>query len=103
MIGTIKQRIYLFGLLPLGALAVSLVMFNGFSRIADANRELTARSQNDRGPAYGSRARRARCRQHIGIRSGNEGCHASVPRFGMRHFDGHSAEGCDPSWALQNQ
>ena len=41
MITTIKQRIYLFGLLPLGALAVGLVLVNGFSRINDANRELT--------------------------------------------------------------
>ena len=40
MITTIRQRIYLFGLLPLGALAVSLVLLNGFSRINDANREL---------------------------------------------------------------
>ena len=41
MITTIKQRIYVFGLLPLGILAVSLVLVNGFSRIEDANRELT--------------------------------------------------------------
>jgi methyl-accepting chemotaxis protein len=41
MITTIKQRIYVFGLLPLGVLAVSLVLVNGFSRIEDANRELT--------------------------------------------------------------
>ncbi len=41
MIATIKQRIYVLGLLPLGALAVSLVLINGFSRIDDANRELT--------------------------------------------------------------
>src|SRR5579864_5095470 len=41
MIATIKQRLYVFGLLPLGALAVGLVLFNGWSRIDDANRELT--------------------------------------------------------------
>jgi HAMP domain-containing protein len=41
MITTIKQRIYVFGLLPLAVLAVSLVLSNGFSRVEDANRELT--------------------------------------------------------------
>jgi HAMP domain-containing protein len=41
VITTIKQRIYVFGLLPLGVLAVSLVLINGFSRIDDANRQLT--------------------------------------------------------------
>lgn len=40
MIRTIKQRIYTFGLLPLGVLAVSLVVLNGLARIDDANREL---------------------------------------------------------------
>ena len=41
MIRTIKQRLYIFGLLPLGLLAVSIVAFNGWSRIEDAKRELT--------------------------------------------------------------
>ena len=41
MITTIKQRLYVFGLLPLGMLAVGLVLFNGLSRIDDANGELT--------------------------------------------------------------
>ena len=41
MIRTIKQRLYVFGLLPLGLLAVSIVAFNGWSRIEDAKRELT--------------------------------------------------------------
>jgi HAMP domain-containing protein len=40
VIRTIKQRIYAFGLLPLAVLAVALVVFNGVSRIEDANREL---------------------------------------------------------------
>lgn len=45
MITTIKQRIYVFGLLPLGTLAVSLVISNGFFRIDDANRELERTEQ----------------------------------------------------------
>jgi signal transduction histidine kinase len=40
MIRTIKQRIYLMGLLPLAALAVALVAFNGLYQIDEANREL---------------------------------------------------------------
>jgi signal transduction histidine kinase len=40
MIRTIKQRIYLVGLLPLAALAVALVVFNGLYQIDEANREL---------------------------------------------------------------
>ena len=40
MIRTIKQRIYLVGLLPLAALAVTLVAFNGLYQIDEANREL---------------------------------------------------------------
>lgn len=40
MIRTIKQRIYILGLLPLAALAVALVVFNGVYRIDEANREL---------------------------------------------------------------
>jgi hypothetical protein len=40
MIRTIKQRIYIVGLLPLAALAVALVVFNGLYRIEEANREL---------------------------------------------------------------
>lgn len=40
MIRTIKQRIYLVGLLPLAALAVALVAFNGLYQIDEANREL---------------------------------------------------------------
>lgn len=40
MIRTIKQRIYLVGLLPLAALAVALVAFNGLYQIEEANREL---------------------------------------------------------------
>jgi hypothetical protein len=40
MIRTIKQRIYLVGLLPLAALAVALVAFNGIYQIEEANREL---------------------------------------------------------------
>jgi methyl-accepting chemotaxis protein len=40
MIRTIRQRIYFVGLLPLAALAVALVVFNGIYRIDEANREL---------------------------------------------------------------
>jgi len=40
MITTIKQRIYVVGLLPLAALAVVLVVFNGVYRIDEASREL---------------------------------------------------------------
>jgi signal transduction histidine kinase len=40
MIRTIKQRIYVIGLLPLAALAVALVGFNGLYQIDEANREL---------------------------------------------------------------
>lgn len=40
MIRTIKQRLYVIGLLPLAVLAITLVVFNGFARIDDANREL---------------------------------------------------------------
>lgn len=40
MISTIKQRIYVVGLLPLAMLAVALAVFNGVSRIDEANREL---------------------------------------------------------------
>src|SRR5688572_9012994 len=40
MIRTIKQRIYLMGLLPLAVLAVALVAFNGLYQIDEANREL---------------------------------------------------------------
>jgi hypothetical protein len=40
MIRTIKQRIYVLGLLPLAALAVALVVFNGLYQIDEANREL---------------------------------------------------------------
>lgn len=40
MIRTIKQRIYLVGLLPLAALAVALVVFNGLYQIDETNREL---------------------------------------------------------------
>lgn len=40
MITTIKQRIYVVGLLPLAALAVVLVVFNGLYRIDEASREL---------------------------------------------------------------
>lgn len=40
MIRTIKQRLYIIGLLPLALLAITLVVLNGFARINDANREL---------------------------------------------------------------
>lgn len=40
MIRTIKQRIYVVGLLPLAALAVALVVFNGITRIREANQAL---------------------------------------------------------------
>lgn len=40
MIRTIKQRIYIVGLLPLATLAVALVVFNGVSRINEANQAL---------------------------------------------------------------
>lgn len=40
MIRTIKQRIYIIGLLPLAVLAVVLVVFNGLYQIDEANREL---------------------------------------------------------------
>jgi HAMP domain-containing protein len=40
MIRTIKQRIYVVGLLPLAVLAVALVMFNGVTRIREANQAL---------------------------------------------------------------
>lgn len=40
MIRTIGQRIYLVGLLPLAALAVALVLWNGYARIRDANRSV---------------------------------------------------------------
>lgn len=40
MIRTIKQRIYLVGLLPLATLAVLLVVFNGLYRIDEASRGL---------------------------------------------------------------
>lgn len=40
MIRTIKQRIYVLGLLPLAVLAVVLVVFNGLYQIDEANREL---------------------------------------------------------------
>jgi HAMP domain-containing protein len=58
MIWTIKQRIYVFGLLPLGTFAVGLVLSNGYARIDDANRELaTARRTTAallQAPAIGS-------------------------------------------------
>lgn len=40
MIRTIKQRLYVIGLLPLAVLAITLVVLNGLARIDDANREL---------------------------------------------------------------
>lgn len=40
MIRTIKQRIYVVGLLPLAALAVALVVVNGITRISEANQAL---------------------------------------------------------------
>jgi signal transduction histidine kinase len=40
MIRTIKQRIYVLGLLPLAALAVVLIVFNGLYQVDEANREL---------------------------------------------------------------
>ena len=45
MIRTIKQRIYVVGLLPLAALAVALVVFNGLYQIDEANRELRSSQQ----------------------------------------------------------
>lgn len=40
MIRTIKQRLYVIGLLPLAVLAIALVVFNGLARIDDAHIEL---------------------------------------------------------------
>lgn len=40
MIRTIKQRIYVVGLLPLAALAVALVVFNGITRISEASQAI---------------------------------------------------------------
>ena len=81
MIRTIKQRIYLIGLLPLAVLAVLLVVFNGLYQIDEANRELRNSQEITANLLNSAAAEAAHAGKHTELRATRQRQRSRLHRF----------------------